>query len=79
MIFCLKYYKREGTLLKKIRSLFYQLTGIDQYDTDMSSLSNIKQITNSEKKAAQILKQYPHLKESEVIQDTEQGWIRVVR
>lgn len=68
-----------NTLFKKIKSLFYELAGIDQYNNDFSDLTNIKQISKPEKKAAEIIKKYPHLKEAEVLKDTEQGWVRVVR
>ena len=64
-------------LFKKIRSLFFQLTSLEQFDTDYSPLSNVKPISNAEKKAQQIIKQYPHLKQSDIIKDTENGWIRV--
>jgi hypothetical protein len=66
-------------LFKKIITLFYQLAGLDQFDTSVSSLSNIRPISNSEKRAARIIKMYPHLKESDLIEDAEQGWVRVMR
>lgn len=66
-------------MINKLRSLFYQLAGIDQFDNDFSKLSNIKPITSSEKLARQIIKQHPHLKPSDIIHDAEEGWVRVVR
>lgn len=64
-------------MLKKIRSLFFQLANIDQYDTDYSTLSNVRPISNAEKAARQITQSYPHLKQTDIIKDAEDGWIRV--
>ena len=66
-------------LFNKLRTLFFQFAGIDQFDNDFSSLSNIKPISDAEKRAQQILKKYPHLKEAEIVKDVEQGWVRVTR
>lgn len=64
-------------MLKEIRTLFLQVAGLDQYDTDYSALTNVKKISNSERKAAEIIIKYPHLKETDIIKDLEQGWMRI--
>lgn len=63
-----------------MKSLLYQLAGIDQFNNDdVHTLSNIRPISDAEKKAQQIIKKYPHLKQSDVLKETEEGWLRVVR
>ncbi|MEW5819304.1 MAG: hypothetical protein AB1782_03870 [Cyanobacteriota bacterium] len=66
-------------MLKKLRTLFYNFAGIDQFDNDFTALSNIKPISNSEKKAQQIIKRYPHLKMADVLKNTERELVNTIK
>ena len=64
-------------MFNRLKSIFYQTFGIDHYDNNFTELVNIKSFTENEKKAAKISRKYPHLKENDIINDLEQGWVRI--
>lgn len=66
-------------LIQRLRNLFLDLSGMEHFsESDFSPLSNLKTISEAERKAALILKNNPGVDKTQLLKDLEEGWVQTV-